>query len=116
MIYNFDNLSFQILTVDRFVHQVGFFEVKARPYAALSFRVEGTGDFKVGQKSFRVIPGDVLFLPANMPYQVEYSISESIVANLSDCPYSEAEVFALKDPQNIVRVLKGEKLGTVVER
>ena len=48
MIYNFDNLSFQILTVDRFFHQKGFFEVNTRPYAALSFRVSGTGDFEIG--------------------------------------------------------------------
>ena len=48
MIYNFQKLSFQLLTVDRFFHREGFFEVKARPYAALSFRVSGTGTFEIG--------------------------------------------------------------------
>ena len=98
MLYNFDELSFQILTVDRFFHKKGFFEIKARPYAALSYRVSGGGDFRMGGKSFRIEPGDILFIPANMPYEVEYSVSESIVANLNDCNYSEPEAFRFKNP------------------
>ena len=93
MIYNFDQLSFQILTIDRYVHKDGCFDVKARPYAALSFREKGTGAFRVGAKSFLVKPGDILFLPADTPYEVEYSASESIVANLQFCNYAETEVF-----------------------
>ena len=91
MIYNFDNLSFQILTVDRFLHKKGVFEVKARPYAALSFRAHGTGAFEIGNTRFISNPGDVLFLPANTPYKVEYSVSESIVVHFENCNYFEAE-------------------------
>ena len=91
MIYNFDNLSFQILTVDRFLHKNGIFEVKSRPYAALSFRVNGTGAFEIGNTRLISKPGDVLFLPANTPYKVEYSVSESIVVHFEHCNYFEAE-------------------------
>ena len=91
MIYNFDNLSFQILTVDRFFHKKGIFEVKARPYAALSFRVKGTGAFEIGNTRFISKPGDVLFLPADTPYKVEYSVGESIVVHFEHCNYFEAE-------------------------
>ena len=91
MIHNFDNLSFQILTINRFMHQEGFFDVKARPYAALSFRVNGTGAFEIGNKRFLTKPGDVLFLPADTPYKVEYSVSESIVVHFDQCNYSQAE-------------------------
>ena len=91
MIYNFDNLSFQILTVDRFFHKNGIFEVKSRPYAALSFRVNGTGAFEIGNTRLIAKPGDVLFLPANTPYKVEYSVSESIVVHFEHCNYFEAE-------------------------
>ena len=97
MIYNFDNLSFQILTIDRFYHKNGFFQVKARPYAALSFRTKGTGAFKIEGKNLLVSPGDVLFIPADTAYEVEYSVSESIVANLQFCNYREAEVFGFKN-------------------
>ena len=68
MIYNFEQLSFQILTIERFFHEEGFFDVKARPYAALSLRVNGSDAFKIGDKNFFVKPGDVLFIPVNIPY------------------------------------------------
>lgn len=95
MIYNYEDLSFGILTIDRFYHEKGVFKVKARPYAALSFRESGTGTFKIGNKTFTVNPGDVLFIPADTSYEVEYSVSESIVANLRLCNYSEPEMFEL---------------------
>ena len=101
MIYNCDELSFQILTVDRFYHKKGTFQVKARPYAALSYRESGTGTFKIGGKTFQVKPGDVLFIPADTPYEVEYSVSESIVANLHSCNYSEPEMFELSQRPGI---------------
>jgi len=101
MIYNFDELSFQVLTVGRFYHQNGFFDVNARPYAALSFRVRGTGDFKIGTKHFITKPGDVLFLPANTPYKVEYSVSESIVVHFDKCNYSEVENICFENSASI---------------
>ena len=70
MIYNYDDLTFQILSVGRFTHKDGVFLVKPRPYAALSFRVSGTGSFEIGDKSFTTRQGDVMFLPADTPYKV----------------------------------------------
>ena len=101
MIYNFDNLSFQLLTVDRFYHREGFFDVKARPYAALSFRISGTGAFEIGAKRFITKPGDVMFLPANTPYKVEYSVSESIVVHFDQCNYSETESISFENSSKI---------------
>ncbi len=101
MIYNYDNLSFQILTIDRFFHQEGVFEVNARPYAALSFRVRGTGNFEIGTKRLVTESGDVLFLPADTPYKVEYSVSESIVVHFEHCNYFEAENVCLKNKSEI---------------
>ena len=95
MLYNFDELTFGVLTVDRFQHKEGLFRVKERPYAALSFRTRGEGVFKIAGKSFLSRPGDILFIPADTPYEVEYSVSESIVANLQACNYTEPEAFTL---------------------
>ena len=99
MIYNFDELSFQIVTIANFSHKKGRFCVEKRPFAALSYRVCGTGTFSVGGKRLTVTPGDVLFLPAHTPYEVEYSESESIVVHLKGCNYAEAEVFALSEAE-----------------
>ncbi len=97
MIYNFDPLTFQIFFVDRFVHKGGLYEVEPRAYAALSFRVRGTGEFQIADKHFITKTGDVLFMPANTPYRVEYSDSVSISVNLNDCNYDEAENISLKN-------------------
>ena len=101
MIYNFDDLSFQVLTVDRFFHKDGVFDVKARPFAALSFRIRGTGEFDIGNKHFITKPGDVLFLPANTPYKVKYSVSESIVVHFDQCNYSEVENVCLRNSEKL---------------
>ena len=80
-----------------FLHKKGIFEVKARPYAALSFRVNGTGAFEIGNTRLISKPGDVLFLPANTPYKVEYSVGESIVVHFEHCNYFEAENVCLEN-------------------
>ena len=115
MLYNCDELLFQILTIDRFCHKEGFFCVNARPYAALSFRESGTGTFKIGNKILHTKPGDVLFIPCDTPYEVEYSTSESIVVNMEFCNYSEAEVFELR-PKSGVAVLFAHLLDEWRER
>ncbi len=101
MLYNSDDFMFNILTIDRFFHKKGVFDVKARPYAALSFRERGTGTFKIGGRIFHTKPGDVLFIPANVPYEVEYSASESIVVHLLDCNYGTAEKISASDREQL---------------
>ena len=105
MIYN-DDLYFQVLTVAPFLHKQGFFDVSARPYAALSFRVSGTGEFEIGEKHLITSPGDVLFLPANTPYKVNYSVSESIVVHFQYCNHFEPENICLNSPSRIERQFK----------
>ena len=97
MLYNFDELTFQIVTIDRFFHEKGYFKVKERPYAALSFRVSGTGTFQIGDRTLPTKPGDVLFIPADASYEVEYSVSESIVVHFRDCNYTQGEVFGIRN-------------------
>ena len=71
MIYNFDDLEFRVLSVDIFTHKPGTLEVNARQYAALSYRVSGTGEFNIDGKHLKINPGDILFIPAHMSYKVE---------------------------------------------
>ena len=98
MIYHFDDLTFRPINVDRFLHKNGEFDVKARHFAALSFRISGTGTFEIHGRQLLSAPGDVLFLPANMPYRVEYSNnSEILVVHLEQCNYAEAESIRLRN-------------------
>ncbi len=95
MLYHASDLSFGIVSVDRFAHKDGSFDVKPRPYAAIAMRQVGTGVFEIMGKRLVSKAGDVLFLPAHTSYRVDYSGSRIIVAHLSDCNYTEAENFSL---------------------
>lgn len=101
MLYQCKELSFQVLSVGLFSHKDGEFYVKERPFAALSYRLSGNAEFTVGEKRLSVRQGDLLFIPANTPYRVEYLTSESIVLHLADCDYGEAERMAVQDWQTV---------------
>ena len=87
MIYSFNKLSFQILSIDEYQHSPGKIKVLGRPFSALSFRTKGEGIFKVANTSFISKVGDIVFIPQGVDYEVEYSNSASIVYHLTDCNY-----------------------------
>ena len=91
MIYNFDKISCQILSVTLVDHKDGLFDVEARPYSALSFRTTGRAVFDIDGKRIVNEPGDMIYIPADMPYRADYSSTQSIVVHLVDCNYGEAE-------------------------
>ena len=97
MIYNFDELDFKVLSVDEFYHTNGNFKVNGRAFSALSLRTEGEGRFVINGKSFISKPGDVLFIPQNAPYEVEYIKSKSIVFHFLNCNYTEVENIELSN-------------------
>lgn len=101
MLYNCETLSLRVLAAYRYVHPDGYFHVKPRPFASLSFRVGGTADFKIGDKTLEARPGNVVFIPRGISFEVEYSVSEYLVIELEDCDYGEAEVIPLKNPAEI---------------
>lgn len=87
MIYNFDTLSFQILGVLRIDHPKGFFKVKGRQYAALAYRVSGTAEFNFDGHRIISTPGDIMFIPQNISYDVQHSGGSMIVVHFTDCNY-----------------------------
>ena len=101
MIYNFDSLSFQVLSVGLYSHADGEFSVEGRPHAAFSSRLKGSGRFLIDGKELEVEQGDIIFVPAGMPYKVEYFASESIVVHMLDCNYAAAEKIAVQDREKM---------------
>ena len=98
MIYNFDTLSFEILSIFPFHHNDGYFFVKPRPYAALAIRLGGCGEFNIAGNRMPFSSGDIVFLPSNMAYEVKYSDNETVVVHLINCNYSEPEIFHPENP------------------
>ena len=87
MIYDFDELSFQVLGVLEIEHPKGFFKVSGRPYSALSYRVSGIAEFDFDGERITSNPGDVVFIPEGAAYDALYSGGEMIVIHLLDCNY-----------------------------
>jgi AraC-like DNA-binding protein len=83
----FDRMNFQILTIFRGMHKAGYFKVKPRPFAALSLRLRGMGAFYINGEKLISNAGDLLYIPADVAYEVEYSVNEIIVVHLSECNY-----------------------------
>lgn len=97
MIYNEDFLFFRILTISHFFHKEGYFDVKGRPFASLSFRISGESNIDIENKTLITKPGDVLFIPADTPYRVEYSFSEIIVIHFDTCNHFESESISIEN-------------------
>lgn len=91
MIYSNENLTFQILSVNKVIHDNGFFNVKGRPFSALAFRIKGKADFQLDNSTLFSHRGDVMYIPKNTDYKVTYQDCEFIVVHLVDCNYNSAE-------------------------
>lgn len=95
IIYNYESLTFQILNVSRISHDNGVFNVKKRPFSALSYKLCGNAEFEISGSSFSTVPKDILFIPAYTDYKAKYYDNESIVVHMTDCNYTKAESFDL---------------------
>ncbi|MBO5370256.1 MAG: helix-turn-helix transcriptional regulator [Clostridia bacterium] len=101
MIYDFDSLNFEIMTIKRVCHEAGFFSVEGRPFAALAFRSGGSGNFEVDGREFTSKDADILFLPENVSYKVKYSSCEIIVVHFTKCNYKKTENISIENPRYI---------------
>ena len=91
MIYQNTDLGFCVVSVGPVLHKKGVFSVKARPYAALAFRLHGNASFHAEGKDFSSLAGDITFIPDGMGYEAEYTEGESIVLHLAGCEHRVAE-------------------------
>ena len=88
MLYDCDELTFRILTVQRFSWPASSNSVAPRQYCSLTYRVRGSGSFVVGGKRIDTAEGDVLYLPADLGYDADYSDNEIIVVHFLQNAYT----------------------------
>lgn len=101
MIYNDENLTFKILGIAKWHHKNGLLDVAPRPFSALSYRLSGKASFNFNGEQITINEGDVLFIPANCGYKVDYSFSESIVFHFLDCNYDVVENLNVKNHEQL---------------
>lgn len=97
MLYDFDDLTFQILTIQRLRHNDGSYYIKGRPFAALAFRLSGEAEFEIDGKSFKSREGDLCFIPQNVSYSAVYSRCEYVVVHFKKCNYKKCENIATEN-------------------
>ena len=99
MLTDFENLEFQIANIFKTHHDEGCFCVPPRDFAALSIRLKGSARFQIEGKTLQSEPGDIIFVPEDTPYEVEYSVSEMIVVHFKSFNYRHAERFTPKNSE-----------------
>ena len=95
MLYDFDDLTFGILAVERLRHPDGTHRIEGRPFAALAFRISGEVEFEIAGKRFSSRTGDVCFIPQNVSYTAVYSGCEYVVVHFKKCNYKTHENFSV---------------------
>ena len=81
MLYECNNPIIKVISVSHLRWKGAYFEVNARPYSALAFRVKGEGHFVSDKDEFFVCANDILYIPQGMSYNVNYTDTEMYVVH-----------------------------------
>lgn len=79
MLFECNNPINELVSVAHLCWKGDTFDVDARPYSALAFRIKGEGEFVCGDDIFFVGTNDILYIPQGMSYKVEYSDTDMYV-------------------------------------
>lgn len=90
MLYNTDNLTFSLLSVSKLSWKGSNNTVLPRPFSALSLHTKGSGEFLVNGKTHIICPGDIIYMPSGMGYDVKYTDGEIIVIHFANENYAAA--------------------------
>ncbi|MBR2615824.1 MAG: helix-turn-helix domain-containing protein [Clostridia bacterium] len=115
MLCNGNNPIMQVIGAERLNWKSGFFEVNAREYSALTFRIRGSAAILGGEKEHKIRAGDVLYLPQGMSYRAEYTDTEVIAIHfVTQRADEEIEVFSLQNVERIYKLFM--QAGTLWEK
>ena len=107
MLYNYDSLLFQVFSITHLTWEAAHHVVLPRSYSALAYRVRGSGQFTIGDQHFTANEGDILYLPAGIGYEVDYTDGEIIVIHFSYCNYdSQPENYAFSNTDHFYHLFQ----------
>lgn len=105
MICECQNPILSMLTVTKVSWEEGSYQVDAREYSALAFRVKGTGDFTSPVGNFFVGVNDILYLPQDLSYNVKYTDTEMLVFHFLTLNTDlKPEIFQPQNPEQIYKL------------
>lgn len=94
MIFEQENLQLQLLDVLSFNETATSSRTRARPFCALSLRIEGDTEIDLKNKTLRLTSRDLAFFPSNLPYIRRAKYDKMIVFhfNIQNCVAYDLEV------------------------
>ncbi len=103
MLYDEESLEISVVSVVNCDWEAHTAKVKRRPFSALSLRVRGGGSIKACGEEFKLSEADVLFLPQNIDYEIDYTEGEVLVIHF-ECKnrgFGGLEVYHFEDLKHI---------------
>lgn len=97
MIFEQDNLQFQLLDVMSFNDQTCSSRTRERPFCALSLRIEGDTEIDLKNKTLQLRSRDLTFFPANLSYLRRAKYDRMIVFHFNIQNFVAYELEVLHD-------------------
>ena len=105
MLYEGNNPVLQIVGVEHMYWRGGVFDVNARDYSALAFRISGYATITIGGKEHYINANDILYMPQNIAYKAEYSDTEMMVIHFVTSENdSDVEVYSIQNVEQIYKL------------
>lgn len=105
MLYRGENPVLSIVGVEHLKLAGGTFDVAAREYSALAFRISGNSTIGTGGREYLTNTNDILYLPQNMGYTAQYTDTEMVVIHFVTAQDdSEIEVYTIQNSEKLYKM------------
>ncbi len=105
MLCQSDELLARVIGVTHQVWRAQSVAVAARPFSALAFHVRGFARITCNGEEITTCPGDVLYMPHDLPYHAEYTEGEVIAIHFLEKDYQgKAESYTFSSTAKIYRL------------
>lgn len=112
MFFSDEDINIHIDGVVLNSNEPGFIEIAPRDICALGFRVEGTAEFTIGDESFVSKAGDIIYMPQNTAYSVNYSGGKILAIHFTwDNAFPFAENYTVTDKEILYKLFLKARNG-----
>lgn len=100
-----NNPILKIIGVEHMYWKGGIFDVKARDYSALAFRISGNATITTSRNTYYIQSNDILYMPQNISYKAEYTDTEMLVIHFVTLENdSDMEVYSFQNVEQIYKM------------
>lgn len=105
MFFNDEDFNIHIDDVVLNTNSPGFIDIPPRDICAVGFRVEGEAEFKIDNNTFTSHAGDVIYMPQNTAYSVNYSGGKILAIHFTwKNAYPYAENYTVSDNEILYKL------------